>query len=217
MTQQADAQKAVRQALKRGTLVRPETCEECDGALKSATPRALHAAHYNYNEPLRIRWLCASCHATWDALRKHVAPEHREKDLSQLFALVSAARRLQLVSQAIDTRTEGSKTAWGGGIFLKDILEPETLGQSIKNGRQALNLTQSQFSKQTGVSQGYVSKAESGSLISKTSAEYFLEIFAEAVPGVNLGGGSSVTFSEVMQKARGEASGDTNEAEAQED
>lgn len=39
---------------------RPKTCEECGATGK------IEAAHFNYDEPLRIRWLCCSCHRHWD-------------------------------------------------------------------------------------------------------------------------------------------------------
>lgn len=26
----------------------------------------MQGAHYDYRRPLEVRWLCASCHATWD-------------------------------------------------------------------------------------------------------------------------------------------------------
>jgi hypothetical protein len=28
----------------------------------------IEGAHYNYDEPLRVRWLCRSCHRRWDKL-----------------------------------------------------------------------------------------------------------------------------------------------------
>lgn len=55
------AGQAVRRALKRGYLVRPSTCEGCG---KTAVP--IEAAHADYANPLAVRWLCRSCHATWD-------------------------------------------------------------------------------------------------------------------------------------------------------
>lgn len=51
---------AVAAAIARGILMRPDACEECG---KSCKP---DAAHFNYREPLRVRWLCRSCHSFWD-------------------------------------------------------------------------------------------------------------------------------------------------------
>lgn len=48
-------------AIQRGDLVRSSSCEECG---KSGV--MIEAAHYNYDEPLRVRWLCRSCHKAWD-------------------------------------------------------------------------------------------------------------------------------------------------------
>ncbi|MFQ6047992.1 MAG: hypothetical protein ACE5K7_01350 [Phycisphaerae bacterium] len=44
-----------------GHITRPSVCEEC-----GATDRKIEAAHYDYDEPLRVRWLCRSCHVRWD-------------------------------------------------------------------------------------------------------------------------------------------------------
>ena len=50
----------VRYAIWRGDLVRPDCCEECGQAAR------IEAAHFNYSEPLRVRWLCKPCHRRWD-------------------------------------------------------------------------------------------------------------------------------------------------------
>ena len=55
------AQSLVRYHLSTGRLVRPAACEEC-----GATDVAIEAAHFNYDEPLRVRWLCRPCHRRWD-------------------------------------------------------------------------------------------------------------------------------------------------------
>jgi len=52
--------RAVERAVKNGTLRKPHCCEECG---KSGY---VEAAHFNYDEPLRVRWLCKSCHNRWD-------------------------------------------------------------------------------------------------------------------------------------------------------
>jgi hypothetical protein len=51
---------AVQRAMKRGTLVRPDACEECGRACKP------QGAHSDYTRPLDVRWLCRSCHSRWD-------------------------------------------------------------------------------------------------------------------------------------------------------
>lgn len=52
---------AVHKALKSGLLVRPAACEQC-----AVTDKPIQAAHYDYAEPLRVRWLCRRCHTLWD-------------------------------------------------------------------------------------------------------------------------------------------------------
>lgn len=54
------ASKAIRYELSMGRMVRPTRCEECR---KECKPEA---AHFNYTERLRVRWLCVSCHRKWD-------------------------------------------------------------------------------------------------------------------------------------------------------
>lgn len=49
-----------RQAERAGRLVRPDTCEECGQQAR------IEAAHWNYSEALRVRWLCRPCHIKWD-------------------------------------------------------------------------------------------------------------------------------------------------------
>lgn len=54
------AHSRVSYAIKSGTLSRPDRCEDCG---KVGKPEA---AHYDYADPLRVRWLCRSCHVKWD-------------------------------------------------------------------------------------------------------------------------------------------------------
>ncbi len=46
----------VQYALKTGKLLKPENCSNCGWVGK------LNAHHPDYNEPLRVVWLCPSCH-----------------------------------------------------------------------------------------------------------------------------------------------------------
>ncbi len=61
LTKARSAQSLLRYHVLAGHIVRPSVCEEC-----GANNRAIEAAHYNYDEPLRVRWLCRSCHRRWD-------------------------------------------------------------------------------------------------------------------------------------------------------
>lgn len=58
------ARRAVRDAIKRGELVRPDTCQKCG----TKPPRArdgrsnIHGHHHDYSKPLDVEWICAMCH-----------------------------------------------------------------------------------------------------------------------------------------------------------
>ena len=54
------ARRLVNRAIAAGTLIRPETCDGCDG------PGPIEAHHDDYSKPLEVRWLCRTCHGkTW--------------------------------------------------------------------------------------------------------------------------------------------------------
>ncbi len=55
------AQSLLRYHVRAGHIIRPRICEEC-----GATNRRIEGAHFNYDEPLRVRWLCVPCHRRWD-------------------------------------------------------------------------------------------------------------------------------------------------------
>jgi len=61
MTKARSAQSLLRYHVQAGNIIRPITCEEC-----GAADRPIEGAHFNYDEPLRVRWLCVSCHRRWD-------------------------------------------------------------------------------------------------------------------------------------------------------
>lgn len=65
-----NARMAVHRAVKRGTLVRPDLCSQCN-----QPSRRIEASHHDYTRPLDVRWLCSSCHG----LEDHARPKtHRE-------------------------------------------------------------------------------------------------------------------------------------------
>jgi hypothetical protein len=46
-------------AIKRGDLVRPRHCSECNSTYK------IEGHHNDYTKPLEVRWLCEKCHKNW--------------------------------------------------------------------------------------------------------------------------------------------------------
>jgi len=62
--EKAAAQKTFNEAVRRGRLVRPETCETC----RQKPPRnrlgrsSIQGHHDDYSKPLEVRWLCQPCH-----------------------------------------------------------------------------------------------------------------------------------------------------------
>ena len=67
ITKARSAQSLLRYHIHAGHIVRPDTCEEC-----GATDRRIEGAHFDYDNPLQVRWLCVSCHRRWDKLE----PKH---------------------------------------------------------------------------------------------------------------------------------------------
>lgn len=61
LTKARTAQSLLCYHIQAGNIIRPSSCEEC-----GVTDSYIEAAHYNYDEPLRVRWLCRSCHRRWD-------------------------------------------------------------------------------------------------------------------------------------------------------
>jgi HNH endonuclease len=61
ITKARSAQSLLRYHIQAGHIVRPTTCEEC-----GATDRSIQGAHFDYDKPLHVRWLCVSCHRKWD-------------------------------------------------------------------------------------------------------------------------------------------------------
>ena len=59
------ARKALQQAVKTGSVLKPDRCETCNKR------RYLTAHHEDYEEPLEVDWLCRQCHGAADrSLRK---------------------------------------------------------------------------------------------------------------------------------------------------
>lgn len=58
------AKRLVRDAIRRGDLVRPEACPRCGKSPETIDGRTgIHAHHHNgYDNPLDVIWLCYDCH-----------------------------------------------------------------------------------------------------------------------------------------------------------
>lgn len=69
-----EARLAVRRAIERGELIKPERCQRCN---RRASGNAMHAHHADYDEPLDVEWLCRRCHGI-----EHGARTHKPKALS---------------------------------------------------------------------------------------------------------------------------------------
>lgn len=58
------ARRAVRTAIEKGLLVRPNTCQRC---CKIPIRGVVHGHHYKgYDHPLDVEWLCSKCHVAED-------------------------------------------------------------------------------------------------------------------------------------------------------
>lgn len=55
------AQRLLRYHIMAGHIIRPTQCESC-----LVVGKKIEGAHFNYEEALRVRWLCRSCHVRWD-------------------------------------------------------------------------------------------------------------------------------------------------------
>lgn len=56
----ASACRKLRYHVETGKIIKPKKCEQCGNSAR------IEGAHFNYKEPLRVRWLCRSCHVKWD-------------------------------------------------------------------------------------------------------------------------------------------------------
>lgn len=61
LTKARSAQSLLRYHILAGHITRPSVCEEC-----GVSNRKIEGAHFSYDEPLRVRWLCIVCHRRWD-------------------------------------------------------------------------------------------------------------------------------------------------------
>jgi hypothetical protein len=77
------ARRLVRDALKRGDLVRPNSCERCGISPNPASDgrSQIHGHHHDYDNPLDVEWICAACHRAETPLPKKIgAPSFGERN-----------------------------------------------------------------------------------------------------------------------------------------
>lgn len=58
--QQLRARYTLKNAMKRGEITKPTTCEHCHRKIAKAK---LHGHHPDYEKPLEVEWLCTTCHS----------------------------------------------------------------------------------------------------------------------------------------------------------
>ncbi len=136
------AQQKIKRALRKGEIVRPDSCERCGNAWGGKKSMKPHAAHIDYARPLDVVWLCPSCHARWDANRRSV-PRLKEIDPDLLFRTARNKRDLNTYASGVTTRD---------GWPSRDVFEV----------RQAAGLTQVSMSEMLEISQPMLSQIESG-------------------------------------------------------
>lgn len=56
-----NAQSLVAYHVRVGNIIKPDRCQDC----KKKNVK-LEAAHYHYDAPLKVKWICHSCHVKWD-------------------------------------------------------------------------------------------------------------------------------------------------------
>lgn len=75
--ERAHANRAVKAALKAGTLRRPSRCSKC--GKREGAPHRIHAHHEDYSKPLDVVWLCHGCHVTRHRELREARRQQRRK------------------------------------------------------------------------------------------------------------------------------------------
>jgi ribosomal protein S27AE len=84
-----EARRMLAGAVCAGVLVRPAYCSECGQG-----ETQIQAHHDDYNEPLKVRWLCGKCHAAADRAKRLRDGYSRPSDDLALFLLVTGEYNL---------------------------------------------------------------------------------------------------------------------------
>jgi hypothetical protein len=133
------AREAVKRALKRGVLVRPETCSVCGGG------GPIEAHHPDYNFPLDVEWLCRQCHSdisVIDRRRREGSTSPLDQRINDVFrrrtGAVSArgarawfSRRLRVSNRTVTRWCNGTQAFEGPALACLEMLE-ETFREKPK-------------------------------------------------------------------------------------
>lgn len=60
IAQMGNVRKTLHEAVRKGLIERPSACSQCE------RPGKVEGAHADYTKPLSVKWLCHSCHTSWD-------------------------------------------------------------------------------------------------------------------------------------------------------
>jgi hypothetical protein len=85
---QRKAREALHYAIRRGRIIKPQSCEQCGATVRS---RLLHGHHADYAKPLEVKWLCFTCHvaihprsaAWWLGDRPAESRDHRRNHVTE--------------------------------------------------------------------------------------------------------------------------------------
>jgi predicted DNA-binding protein YlxM (UPF0122 family) len=80
LTKKERCHNIVEKAIKKGSLINPGTCEACgsSGVFKDGRT-SIQAHHSDYDQPLKINWLCQKCHHLWHKNNKAINENDTEK------------------------------------------------------------------------------------------------------------------------------------------
>lgn len=125
------AHRAVRDALRRGEIVRPSTCGRC-GASPSPGKHGqpmIEAHHHDYDKPLEIEWLCKLCHYK----ETPRPPNHGLGEIDVDVALSSGDERLVLKAYRKRLGLSQGRLADGLGVSRVTLTRWETGALGIQH------------------------------------------------------------------------------------
>lgn len=80
----------VEKAVKRGVLVPPTECEQCNkGGVFKDGRTSIQAHHCDYNKPLEVMWLCQKCHHRWHIENQAIPLKEAQgaKEVNRLYSV----------------------------------------------------------------------------------------------------------------------------------